>query len=113
MSDACSWCGAAVPAGEGFRAWEPAGARRAAFCRLEHVVPWAIRGAAWQAAQDEPPAAARGDVDACAWCDAALADPPVLLVRARGEQDVADGFCSVAHLLAWAKAGGRYGTQAG
>jgi hypothetical protein len=29
-------------------------------------------------------------------------------VRARGEHRIADGFCSVEHLLDWAKAGGRY-----
>jgi hypothetical protein len=29
-------------------------------------------------------------------------------VRHRGEHRIPDGFCSVDHLLAWAKAGGRY-----
>ena len=33
-----------------------------------------------------------------------------VLVRARGVHRVPDGFCSVAHLLEWAKAGGRYAT---
>jgi hypothetical protein len=32
----------------------------------------------------------------------------VLLARSRGEHRIDDGFCSVAHLLEWAKAGGRY-----
>ena len=106
MSEACTWCGTAVASGDGFRALEPAGARRATFCRLEHVVPWAIRGAYWEPAADdvEPPA----DLTACAHCGASLGDAPVLLVRERGEARVADGFCSVDHLLAWAKAGGRY-----
>jgi hypothetical protein len=106
VSEACTWCGAAVAAGDGFRALEPAGARRATFCRLEHVVPWAIRGAYWEPADDavEPPA----DLTACAQCGAALGDAPVLLVRERGDARVPDGFCSVDHLLAWAKAGGRY-----
>jgi hypothetical protein len=31
-----------------------------------------------------------------------------MLVRQRGEARVGDGFCSVEHLLEWAKAGGRY-----
>ena len=106
-AERCSWCGVDVPAGEGFRAYEPAGERRAAFCRLEHVVPWAIRGAAWEPAPVAPPPPARG---ACAWCGAALDAAPVLLVRSRGEHRIGDGFCSVDHLLAWAKAGGRYGT---
>jgi hypothetical protein len=102
---ACTWCGAAVDVGEGFRAFEPAGARRAVFCRLEHVVPWAIRGAHWEAAEDELPEI---DVHACSQCGAALTDTAVFLVRERGEVLVPDGFCSVAHLLAWAKAGGRF-----
>ena len=34
---------------DGFRAAEPAGERVAAFCRLEHVVPWVISGAHWSA----------------------------------------------------------------
>ena len=46
-AETCTWCGAAVEAGDGFRAYEPAGERSAVFCRLEHVVPWGIRGARW------------------------------------------------------------------
>jgi hypothetical protein len=37
-----------------------------------------------------------------------LIDTHVLLVRHRGEHRVADGFCSVDHMTAWAKAGGRW-----
>jgi hypothetical protein len=99
VSDACTWCGAAVD--DGYRAYEPAGARRAVFCRLEHVVPWAIRGAAWEVG---PPA---GDAvaETCSWCSEPAG---ILLVRSRGEHRVHDGFCGVEHLLEWAKAGGRY-----
>jgi hypothetical protein len=106
--EACTWCGAEVAAGEGFRALEPAGARRAVFCRLEHVVPWAIRGAYWQPADAQltPPE----ELTTCALCRERLGDAPVVLVRERGEARVSDGFCSVEHLLAWAKAGGRYGS---
>ena len=32
----------------------------------------------------------------------------MLLVRHRGEHRDPDGFCSVDHLLEWAKAGGRW-----
>ena len=102
----CTWCGTPVPAGEGFRALEPAGARIAAFCRLEHVVPWAIRGAHWEAAEAD--LAMPADVTECAHCGAALGDAPVVLVRERADARVHDGFCSVDHLLGWAKAGGRY-----
>jgi hypothetical protein len=97
----CSWCGAAVETDDGFRAYEPAGERRAVFCRLEHIVPWAIRGAAWE--PGGPPEDARQAT--CSWCGA---DALIDLRRSRGEHEVPDAFCSVAHLLEWAKAGGRY-----
>jgi hypothetical protein len=104
MSERCSWCGRAIEAGDGYRLYELGGGRRAAFCRLEHVVPWAIRGAAWDPGGEPPePAPPR-----CAWCEGELPDTRLLLVRARGEHDVTDAFCSLEHLLAWAKAGGRY-----
>ena len=78
----------------------------AAFCRLEHVVPWAIRGAHWEpAAPREPPT---GIPEACSECGAALGDVRVVLVHERGEQQIVDAFCSVDHACAWAKAGGRY-----
>ena len=48
MPEHCSWCGAAVAADDGFRVAEPEGERKAVFCRLEHVVPWVIRGAHWE-----------------------------------------------------------------
>jgi hypothetical protein len=116
VSDACSWCGAAVPGGECYRVSEPAGARRARFCRLEHVVPWVIRGAA-----SNPAASAGGPIassmptaaeapESCAWCRSELDETGVVVVRERGEHRIADGFCSTAHLLEWAKAGGRYGS---
>ena len=104
MSEHCAWCGEDVEADDGYRAYEPAGGRQAVFCRLEHVVPWAIRGAWWEPGPpvDDP------RVTACSWCDAALGDAHVLVVRTRGEHRVLDGFCTVEHLLEWAKAGGRY-----
>jgi hypothetical protein len=104
VTDHCSWCGVEVDPDDGFRAYEPAGSRRAVFCRLEHVVPWAIRGAYWEAGTpvDDP------RLTACSWCDAPLEEAHVLAVRSRGEHRVPDGFCSVEHLLEWAKAGGRY-----
>jgi ribosomal protein L24E len=105
MSDRCSWCGADVEPGDGFRAYEPAGSRQAVFCRLEHVVPWAIRGAWWEAGEpvDDP------RLSTCSFCGDELDEAHVLLVRTRGEHHVPDGFCTVEHLLEWAKAGGRYG----
>jgi hypothetical protein len=104
----CSWCGAGVESGDGFRAYEPAGERRATFCRLEHVIPWSIQGAHWEAgAMTEPPEVAGGPTR-CSRCDAELGDVSVLLVRHRGEHRIADAFCSVDHMNEWAKAGGRW-----
>jgi hypothetical protein len=108
VSDACSWCGSGVAAGEGFRVHEPAGSRRAVFCRLEHVVPWVIRGAAWDPAPASAVPSATEAGGACGWCGAALEAERVVVVRERGEHRIADGLCSTAHLLEWAKAGGRY-----
>lgn len=104
----CSWCGAPIEPDEGFRAYEPAGERRAAFCRLEHVVPWAIQGAHWEPGGIEEPAGLDDEPLRCAQCDAELGDVHVLAVSHRGEHRVGDAFCSVDHLLDWAKAGGRW-----
>ena len=90
------------------------------------MVPWELQGARWEAAPGRPdpeqaeagePGAAPGlgtadgpaaEVEACAHCEAPLGDTAVLLVRHRGEHRIADGFCSAAHMAAWAKAGGRW-----
>jgi hypothetical protein len=93
---------------DGFRACEPAGERRAVFCRLEHVVPWVIQGAHWSPgtpleADDDP-----DGLGACVLCGAALDDRRVLLIRHRSEHRIADTFCGPDHLLDWAKAGGRW-----
>jgi hypothetical protein len=104
----CSWCGDRVDRDDGFRLSEEPGARIAAFCRLEHIVPWAIQGAHWEPGEaDEPSDIARG-LERCAHCDAQLADVRVLLVRHRGEHRIPDAFCSVAHAADWARAGGRW-----
>ena len=106
--DRCSWCGVAVAADEGFRASEPVGERRAAFCRLEHIVPWVLQGAHWEAGT-------LGGVDddavglgRCAHCAGSVDDTYVLLVRHRGPHRIADTFCDAEHLRDWATAGGRW-----
>jgi hypothetical protein len=104
----CSWCGAAVEVGDGYRLAEPAGARRAAFCRLEHVVPWAMQGPRWEAGEIDDPPGIEDSPERCAHCDAALDDRRVLLVRHRGDYRIPDGFCSVEHAADWAKSGGRW-----
>lgn len=105
----CSWCGVAIGSDEGFRAAEQAGERRAAFCRLEHVVPWAMQGPHWEAGVlRESPPAPDPELDRCAECGAVVDDTRVLLVHRRGEHRIWDAFCGSDHLLAWARAGGRW-----
>jgi hypothetical protein len=115
----CTWCGAEVEPEDGFRAYEPAGERRAVFCRLEHVIPWSIQGPHWDNARvlrrrsrGATRFVAKPPVDnaptRCSHCDAELTGAHVLLVRHRGEHRVADAFCSVDHMTEWAKAGGRW-----
>lgn len=108
VAERCSWCARAIAAGDGYRLRESPGARRAAFCRLEHVIPWAIRGAHWEAAGPCDATDAPDELDRCAHCQAPLGDVRLTLTRQRGEHRIPDAFCSVDHLAAWAKAGGRW-----
>ena len=104
----CTWCGARVERDDGFRMGEEPGERRAAFCRLEHVVPWAIQGAHWEAGDAGEPRPLTDALTRCSHCEAELGDVRVLLVRHRGEHRIADAFCSVGHAAEWARAGGRW-----
>ena len=108
MSEACSWCGVAVAEGDGFRVVRTGPGTHAAFCRLEHVVPWALQGPSWE----EGAGLEEGDDEAglgvCALCGAELEDDHVLVVRHRGPHRIADAFCDVDHLSAWARRGGRF-----
>ena len=128
----CTWCGAEVELDDGFRAYEPAGERRAVFCRLEHLIPWSIQGAHWEAgelpegapqmqgrATARPAISRRSDpisggstldegATTCSQCGGVLGDAHVLLIRHRGEHRVSDAFCGVDHMNEWAKAGGRW-----
>jgi hypothetical protein len=107
-TEACTWCGAEVESGEGFRAYEPAGERRAVFCRLEHVIPWSIQDGPWEAGALTEDAGIDAELRRCSYCDAELGDVHVLLVRHRGDFRIPDGFCSVDHMVQWAKEGGRW-----
>ena len=104
----CTWCGVEVEPDDGFRAYEPAGERRAVFCRLEHVIPWSLQGAHWDPGGFTESPALDGGPLRCSHCDAELGEVHVLLVRHRGPHRIADDFCSVEHLRAWAAAGGRW-----
>jgi hypothetical protein len=107
----CTWCGNPIEQGEGFRLGEQGSDRGAAFCRLEHVVPWAMRGARWQAAQPLDASGLETERE-CAHCGNPLGDAHLVLVRHRRVSGrlhrIPDGFCSLDHLLEWAKAGGRW-----
>ena len=103
----CTWCGTEVEPGDGFRAYEPEGEKRAVFCRLEHVIPWSIQGGRWETGQMAEPPSMEG-ASTCSHCGAELSEAHVLLVRHRGEHRVGDAFCSVDHMSDWAKAGGRW-----
>jgi hypothetical protein len=104
----CTWCGVGVDMDDGFRLFEPAGERRAVFCRLEHVVPWAIQGAHWEPGEMTQPASVDEAAISCSHCGQELGEVYLRLVRHRAEHRIADYFCSVDHLLEWAKSGGRW-----
>ncbi len=104
----CSWCGVDVDPDDGFRAHEPEGDRRAVFCRLEHVVPWVLQGARWEAGDDLGPDEDGAALGRCVRCGTPLGEERVLLVRHRGDHRIGDAFCGPEHLLEWAKAGGRW-----
>jgi hypothetical protein len=108
MTARCSWCGGEVEEDDGFRAYEPAGERRATFCRLEHVIPWTLQGPHWDAGAPAEPSAIDDRPRRCAHCGRDLGDVHILLVRHRGEHRIPDDFCSIEHLAQWAKAGGRW-----
>jgi len=107
-SEPCSWCGDDVDPDDGFRAYEPAGGRRAVFCRIEHIVPWVIQGSRWGAGGVTEPAVTEAWPSRCSHCVSQFGEGYVLLVRQRGGHRIADGFCSVTHMRDWAKAGGRW-----
>jgi hypothetical protein len=107
-SDTCSWCGDPIEHGDGWRAQELPGARKAAFCRLEHVVPWALQGPHWEPGEIAEPSGVADSLGTCAHCGDGLGEVRVVLVRHRGEHRIPDAFCSVDHMAGWAKAGGRW-----
>jgi hypothetical protein len=111
-SDTCTWCGVDVARDDGFRVAAPERDGHAAFCRLEHVVPWAMQGARWEPGSDRDDAAADADASMalglCAHCGETLGPQRVLLVRHRGAHRIGDAFCGVEHLADWAKRGGRW-----
>lgn len=108
LSERCSWCGRDVDSEDGYRLGEWPGERLAVFCRLEHVVPWAMQGPHWEAGRGEEPVSGAAGGGRCAHCETHLGEVRLELVRHRGEHRIPDRFCSVDHLAAWASAGGRW-----
>jgi hypothetical protein len=108
MAEQCNWCGREIERADGWRVQEFPGARKAAFCRLEHVVPWSMQGPHWEPGEILEPGGLADSIDACAQCGTGLGDVRLLLVRHRGEHRIPDAFCSVDHMADWAKAGGRW-----
>jgi hypothetical protein len=109
-SEVCTWCGVAVAEDDGFRLRHASGDRRAVFCRLEHVIPWEIKGAKWDAAGDEAPGAqGESSPEPCAFCGADPGPGRLLLTRHRDHHRILDVFCDTGHLAGWAKRGGRFG----
>jgi hypothetical protein len=108
MAEQCSWCATVVPRDDGFRVAEPEAERKAAFCRLEHVVPWIIQGPRWSTGRIVRNGEPDDALGRCALCGGELGAERVLVVRHRGDHRIADAFCRLDHLLEWAKGGGRY-----
>lgn len=105
--DKCDWCGVGLEDDEGFRLLWPKRNMGAAFCRLEHVVPWMMQKNDWHIWKDvQVPEEAE---PRCARTGLELDEDALYLVRHRGDIRIADGFSSADAVLAWAKAGGRYG----
>lgn len=107
----CTWCDATVPDTDGFRLVETPSGHRAVFCRLEHLIPWEIKGSMWDDPAQEhsdPEGDAEDRPGRCAHCNAEVGEKRVVLTRRRGPHSVADRFCSVRHAAAWASAGGRW-----
>ncbi|MFY9265290.1 MAG: hypothetical protein WAO61_07685 [Solirubrobacterales bacterium] len=109
---ACSWCGRDLGPDAGFELTDLSTRQRVAFCRLEHVVPWVMRGGVRERGVvvkvDGPPSGAVAAEQTCASCSAALASTAVWLEQRRAGRLVIDGFCDLDHARAWASGGGRW-----
>lgn len=77
----CAWCNRELDRGDCWVARAEGGGEEAGFCRLEHIVPWAIRGRGWEGSG-------------------------VILVRYRAGRRITEEFASVDDVAAWAKSGG-------
>ncbi|MCO5316580.1 MAG: hypothetical protein M9938_10555 [Solirubrobacterales bacterium] len=102
----CDWCAVRVSGDDGYRLLRPTRDMGAAFCRLEHVVPWLIKKNDWHiwSGMEAPlEAELHGDPEAFG-----PEEDTWYLVRHRDSHRIADGFESRDDLIKWATAGGRY-----
>jgi hypothetical protein len=103
----CDWCGVYLDDESAIKLLWPSRSLGAAFCRLEHVVPWIMTKNDWHIwDRVEVP---EGAADSCAQSGVDLDEGAIYLSREREGIQIADGFAGPEELLAWAKAGGRYG----
>lgn len=106
QGDRCDWCGVGLDPDEGYRLLRPRRNMGAAFCRLEHIVPWLIKKNDWHIWDDvEIP---EGAPERCSLTGVELDEDALYLVRIRGEHRIVDGFADTDALRSWATAGGRY-----
>ena len=74
------------------------GERRAAFCRLEHMVPWAIQGAHWEPGGPTEPSRIGDSLERCAHCGEPLGDVAWCSSGTAASTASRTRFCSVDHL---------------
>ena len=102
----CDWCGVGLGERDGLRLVKPARNMGAAFCRLEHVVPWLMKKNDWHIlGTAEVPDAAD---PVCPVTGEELEESAIYLIRWPSDVEVADGFSDTEALLEWARSGGRY-----
>ena len=102
----CDWCGVGLEDEDGVRLLKPARNMGAAFCRLEHVVPWLMKKNDWHIlGPTEIPDSA---TPTCSVTGEDLDESSIYLVRWPSGVEVADGFQDSDALLEWARSGGRY-----
>ena len=110
VAETCTWCGTEVETGRRLPRLR-AGGRAPRRCSAGSSTSSPGRSPTLTGRRVRPPPS-RPTLPAtspiCSHCGAELADTQVLLVRHRGEARITDAFCSVDHMEAWAKAGGRF-----
>jgi len=103
VSEQCAWCGEPIDPGDSYLLQSGQGA--AAFCRLEHVVPFVMRDRRLIPAGAPRP---RPRAAPCTHCGAPTSADPVALAHNRSGEILSHDFCSLDHARAWALKGGDF-----